>query len=88
MTQLLGRTKLRILQTIAESPQHGYVLSKKLGVSVSSIYDHLKDLERSQLIKAELEESRRLYSITKSGELLLKALKVGMTEKTDMERKR
>lgn len=82
---MLGKTKLKILQIIAQSPQHGYALSKKLGVSISSIYDHLKDLEKSGLVKAEEKESRKLYSMTTNGEMLLKALKGSISEKTDME---
>ena len=83
---MLGRTKLRILQITAHSPQYGYALSKKLGVSVSSIYDHLKDLEKMGLIKKEDMEDKKFYSITANGELFLKALKGGMSEKGNVER--
>lgn len=86
MRQLLGKTKLRILQMVAESPRHGYGLSKELGVSMSSIYDHLKQLERSGLVAAEARESKKLYSITENGELLLKALKANISEKTGIWR--
>lgn len=83
---MVGKTKLKILQIIAHSPQYGYALSKKLGVSVSSIYDHLNDLEKMGLAKKENEEGKKFYSITANGELLLKALKGGISEKANVER--
>lgn len=83
---MVGKTKLRILKAITHSPQHGYALSKKLGVSVSSIYEHLKVLEKLGLVKVEEKGDKKLYSITENGELLLKALKGSLLEKTDMER--
>lgn len=80
---MLGKTKTKILRLIAKSPKHGYALSKELGVSISSIYDHLKELEKSGLVAAENKGDKVNYRITENGKLLLKALKVNMSEKTD-----
>jgi DNA-binding PadR family transcriptional regulator len=71
---MLGKTKIRILEEVSMSPTHGYALSRKLGISVSSIYDHLKDLERAGLVRSASKLRRRDYQITRNGQLLLRAL--------------
>ncbi len=62
---------------------HGYAISKELGVSISSVYDHLKELERSGFVTAEDKGSKISYRITENGRLLLKAMKVNISEKSD-----
>ncbi len=62
---------------------HGYAISKELGVSISSIYDHLKELQQSGFVTADNKGSKINYRITENGKLLLKAMKVNISEKSD-----
>ena len=78
---MLGKTKLRILQLLVESPSHGYALAKDLRVSISSIYEHLKELEHSGFILSEEKGDKKNYRLTESGRLLLKALKANKAER-------
>lgn len=71
---IIGSTKKKILQEIQKNPLHGYGLAKKLGVSLSSVYEHLKDLKKHGLVEIREEKRKKLYHLTKKGELLLKAL--------------
>jgi len=73
--KIIGKRKLRILEEIEKNPSHGYELANRLGVSLSSIYEHLKDLREYKLVEVEEQEKRKVYRITEKGRYLLKALR-------------
>lgn len=72
-----GTTKAMILSIIQENPgATGYDVWKELGldISVQAVYQHLRSLERSGLVKSVLEGNARKYYITAKGESLLESL--------------
>jgi DNA-binding PadR family transcriptional regulator len=71
---IIGTTKERVLREIGKGPVHGYTLAKRLGISLSSIYDHLRDLREGGLVMATGRGRRRVYTLTEKGKHLLKAL--------------
>jgi DNA-binding PadR family transcriptional regulator len=71
---ILGSTKKRILKEIGRGPVHGYVLAKRLKISLSSVYEHLRDLREGGLVESEGRGRRRVYTLTERGKHLLKAL--------------
>ncbi|MBS7649777.1 threonine synthase [Candidatus Bathyarchaeota archaeon] len=84
-TTRLGRTKIRILNIIGGRETYGYeiwsVLNErfKVGIDISSVYQHLSDLERGGLIRRTRIESvmgkpeRQYYSLTDRGRNILKS---------------
>jgi threonine synthase len=85
-TTRLGRTKIRILNIIGGKEAYGYevwsVLNErfKAGIDISSIYQHLSDLEKGGLIRRTRVESvmgkpeRQYYSLTEKGRNILKSI--------------
>jgi len=71
---ILGSTKERILREIGRGSMHGYALAKGLGISLSSAYEHLRDLREAGLVAAAGKGRRRVYALTEKGRHLLKAL--------------
>lgn len=71
---LLGSTKERILKEIGKGPIHGYELANRLGISLSSAYEHLKDLRKGGFVELGEEGRKRIYLLTDKGRHLLKAL--------------
>jgi DNA-binding PadR family transcriptional regulator len=71
---IIGSTKGRILGEIAKGPVHGYALAKRLGISLSSVYEHLRDLREAGLVVVSGKGRRRVYTLTEKGKHLLKAL--------------
>jgi DNA-binding PadR family transcriptional regulator len=71
---ILGPTKERILKEIGRGPIHGYALAKRLGISLSSAYEHLRDLREGGLVAAAGRNRKRIYTLTDRGRHLLKAL--------------
>jgi DNA-binding PadR family transcriptional regulator len=71
---IIGSTKERILREIGKGQIHGYTLAKRLGISLSSVYDHLRGLRESGLVAAKGKGRRRVYTLTEKGKHLLKAL--------------
>ena len=81
----VGGTKLSILQLLGKSPAHGYgiwkALANELGVSVKlpSVYQHLTELEGSNLIsrvRPKASVSKReifQYQLTEKGREILRA---------------
>jgi DNA-binding PadR family transcriptional regulator len=69
----LTDSKRRILSLLEKEPKHGYVLAKELNVQGSTIYQHLSELEDADYIKGKQDGRRKVYSLTKKGELILKA---------------
>jgi len=72
---IVSSTKKKILDEIRSNPTHGYEISKKLGIPISSVYEHLKELREHGLIEYEQSGRRNVYRLTEKGKLLLKALK-------------
>jgi len=84
-TLQVGGTKLSILQLLGKSPSHGYAIWKaladQLGVSVKlpSVYQHLNELEASNLItrvRPKVSVSKRevfQYQLTEKGREILRA---------------
>jgi len=74
---IIGKTKLAILKELSKEPLHGYILSKKLKVTVSSIYAHLDELEKEGFVKSSKSERKKIYFITEKGKNLLTILDKG-----------
>ena len=75
---LIGETKISILRELSESPCHGYDLHKTVGVTTSTIYQHLNELEDAEMVKSRpLKDDNRdktMYHLTERGEKLLELL--------------
>jgi DNA-binding PadR family transcriptional regulator len=71
---ILGSTKERIIKEIGNGSIHGYELAKRLGISLSSAYEHLKDLREDGLVETREEGRRQVYLLTDKGKHLLKAI--------------
>jgi DNA-binding PadR family transcriptional regulator len=72
---LVPETKVRILQTLAEEPAHGYLIAERLDLSHGYIYTHLKELRSEDMIGIiEEQDGKKVYGLTQNGEYLLKAL--------------
>jgi len=80
----IGRTKLRILQVLSGRELHGYGVWKALGhanarLDVSTVYQHLVELEASELIRKTKTQSiggkpeRLYYHLTAKGESVLRS---------------
>jgi len=52
---LVPETKVRISETLAEEPPHGYLLAEKLDLSHGYIYTHLKELHDEGMIQVVKE---------------------------------
>jgi DNA-binding PadR family transcriptional regulator len=70
-----GEMRLALLSLLGEAPRHGYELMRELedrcaGLyrpSAGTIYPTLQQLEDEGLVRSELRESKRTYSITEAG---------------------
>jgi DNA-binding PadR family transcriptional regulator len=71
---VISQIKLRILKELEKEPLHGYALSKKLKVSVSSIYAHLYELEKDGFIASSKSDRRKIYRLTEKGKTLLELI--------------
>jgi len=59
---LVPETKVRILETLAEEPAHGYLLAERLDLSHGYIYTHLKELRDEGMIEVvEDDGDRKIY---------------------------
>ena len=74
-TGILGSTKRRVLNEIKKKPIHGYELANRLEISLSSAYEHLRDLRQSGFVEFKEEGRKRVYFLTDKGKYLLKALR-------------
>ena len=72
---IIGSTKMKILKELEKNPIHGYALSKKLGITISSVYEHLSELEGEGLVKCVIDGRRKVYSLTEKGRKLLEILR-------------
>ena len=71
---VISKIKLKILRELEKEPLHGYALSKRLKVTVSSIYTHLNELEKEGFITASESDRRKVYYLTDRGKTLLELL--------------
>ncbi len=71
---IISPAKMRILKELAKEPLHGYALSKRLGVTISSIYEHLSELEKEGLVAYRVDGRKKVYNLTEKGQGLLKIL--------------
>ncbi|EMA41449.1 PadR family transcriptional regulator [Halococcus hamelinensis] len=72
---LIGQTKLDILSELGEQPSHGYALADELEISHGYIYTHLSELSEEGMIEITDErDGKKIYALTDSGQLLLRAL--------------
>jgi len=80
----MGKTKMRILQVLGGQELHGYGVWRALEelntrLDISSVYQHLVELEAAELIRETKTRSirgrpeRRYYSITAKGENILQS---------------
>ena len=72
---LLGKTKTRILIELAKGGLHGYELARKIGIPVTGIYYHLKELSDEGFIISKESGRRKVYSLTSKGEKLISILR-------------
>ncbi len=72
---IIGKTKKQILEEISKRPVHGYQLATTLGIPFSTAYEHLKDLQKHNLIECKISGRRKLYYLTDNGKIFLKLLK-------------
>ena len=71
---LISKTKTRILIELGNSELHGYELARKIGIPVTGIYYHLKELADEGLIVSEKSGRRKVYSLTVNGKSLVSIL--------------
>ena len=69
----LTDAKRKLLALLDKEPRHGYALAKELGKQGPTIYEHLQELEKAGYIESEQEGRRKVYNLTKRGELILEA---------------
>lgn len=75
---LIGDTKMQVLHLLDESSSHGYKLHKEIGVTTSTIYQHLNELEEAGMVESVSVEGdtreRTEYRTTNKGRQLLELL--------------
>ncbi len=73
----IGMTKQKILFHIGEQASYGYGIAKKLDIPVSTVYGHLKDLHKREIISRKRKNSDRqiYYTLTEKGERLITVLR-------------
>jgi len=70
-----GELRLAILSLLSEGPKHGYQLMKEMQersggfyrASAGSVYPILQQLEDEGLVRAEMQNGRRVYALTDEG---------------------
>lgn len=73
----LTDAKRRILSVLDDESMHGYALAAELGTQGPTVYEHLQELEEAGYIEGEEDGRRKVYSLTRSGELILEAERSG-----------
>jgi len=73
---ILGETKKKILLQLAEQPLHGYQIALKIGVSVTGIYQHLKELRDEGFIIIINKNRRKIYALTEKGNKLIEVIQM------------
>ncbi|ELZ94071.1 hypothetical protein C440_10638 [Haloferax mucosum ATCC BAA-1512] len=69
---------MQVLRLLDESASHGYKMHKEIGVTTSTIYQHLDELEEAGMVQSNPVEgdtrNRTEYHITEKGRELLEIL--------------
>lgn len=71
---IIGTTKRRILEAVKKRSSHGYELADRLGISLSSAYDHLNELHENGFVEFKMKGRRKVYELTENGEKLLESI--------------
>ena len=71
---VIGETKRKIIKEIGKGPIHGYELSKRLKISLTFVYQHLKDLRKEGFVEVRQKGRKKVYVLTIKGKYLLKAI--------------
>ena len=71
---ILGESKRRILVELRKDGIHGYELASRLKISVTGIYQLLKELSDEQLIESMPSGRRKVYRLTEKGRKLVEVL--------------
>ena len=71
---ILGKTKTKILIELGKGDLHGYELARKIGIPVSGIYYHLKELAAEDFIASKELGRRKIYYLSPKGEKLTSIL--------------
>lgn len=73
----IGKTKEKILYSLEKQPSHGYKLSKILDVPLSTIYGHLKEFRKRNIITPvkKNDERKITYELTEKGKRVLQVIK-------------
>jgi len=83
----LRGTKVDILRRLAAGPRHGYAIARELKLTLSTVYEHVRDLEAEGLVATEDRGRRREIRLTPRGTALVGAL-TGQAEDAARKRKR
>ena len=81
-----GELRLAILSLLSEGPKHGYQLMKEMQersggayrASAGSVYPTLQQLEDEGLVRAEMQNGRRVYQLTEEGRKELESDPIGV----------
>ncbi|EMA47243.1 winged helix-turn-helix domain-containing protein [Halococcus saccharolyticus] len=77
MSLTLTDAKRTILALLADKPRHGYALASEVGVQGSTMYEHLQQLEGAGYVTSHEDGRRRMYKLTRRGELTVEADQIG-----------
>lgn len=72
--ELIGSTKKKILLEIAKEPSYGYKLALSLTLPLSTVYGHLQDLQKLDLIVNKTKDRQIVYELTEKGKLFVKVI--------------
>jgi len=72
---IVSHPKKLILLELQNGPKHGYRIAKNTDLPMGSIYDHLAELVEEEYIEYTEEGRRKVYNLTRKGELLLEVLR-------------
>ena len=70
----LQGTKLEILRVLGRGPRHGYAIARELKLTLSTVYEHLKELKGAGLVASEPRGRRVENRLTARGKALVDAL--------------
>jgi DNA-binding PadR family transcriptional regulator len=81
-----GELRLAILSLLGEGPKHGYQLMKEMQersggayrASAGSVYPTLQQLEDEGMVRAEMQNGRRVYQLTAEGRKELERDPIGV----------
>jgi DNA-binding PadR family transcriptional regulator len=72
--ELIGKTKKKILLEIAKEPCYGYKLAMNLTLPLSTIYGHLQDLKKLDLVKCKTHNRQIIYELTEKGKSFIEVI--------------